>query len=187
MPKDSSKTTTKGAKKGGKTSAKAWSRGANGMYECPSCHRCYTSEYHLQRHQNDVHDKQRPFACPWTSSPCFKDFANRQNLATHIRAAHTRETPYSCALCRWACPDMTGVKNHLRRHHGRNARATDIVHDKSIGLRAQALATSVQAGVPVAPAAAPSEPEAGPSSLSVTPETTDDEPTSESEENFTAG
>ncbi|PIL37341.1 transcription factor [Ganoderma sinense ZZ0214-1] len=70
----------------------------------------------LTRHISSVHNKNKPFKCPWPR--CKRAFSQKASLATH-RNTHTRARPWVCGTCFMSFGDQSSCARHQREQHAR--------------------------------------------------------------------
>ncbi|KAM5535489.1 hypothetical protein V8D89_010826 [Ganoderma adspersum] len=68
----------------------------------------------LTRHILSVHDKDKPFKCPWPR--CKRAFSQKASLATH-KNTHTGAKPWVCGICETPFGDQSSCARHQREQH----------------------------------------------------------------------
>ncbi|XP_063289778.1 gastrula zinc finger protein XlCGF17.1-like [Pelobates fuscus] len=81
------------------------------MYTCSDCHKCFTGDSDLIKHQGIPIVKQ--FKC----SECGKYFASKYNLVVHSRT-HTGVKPFPCSECGKCYSFKSHLLTHQRSHTG---------------------------------------------------------------------
>ncbi|XP_032227739.2 zinc finger protein 420 isoform X2 [Nematostella vectensis] len=81
-------------------------------FKCEKCGKIFPRTCGLKRHDNRVHKRLKPHACPF----CNKAFAENRCLQVHIRT-HTGERPYQCEHCSHAFAQKQNLNKHIRCCH----------------------------------------------------------------------
>lgn len=82
------------------------------VFICDLCgHKC-SRKYHLGKHIQFKHTKERNFSCPM----CPYKFVTKSDLNKHFRK-HTGEKPYVCDLCDFRCAKKFYLKSHVQYKH----------------------------------------------------------------------
>nr|XP_033819104.1 zinc finger protein 574-like [Geotrypetes seraphini] len=89
-------------------------RSAAGLksFECPDCHKMFSTETSLHVHRR-IHTGERPYPCP----DCGKAFRQSTHLKDH-RRLHTGEKPFKCEICGKAFTIAMRLSEHRRIHTG---------------------------------------------------------------------
>ncbi|XP_049887018.1 zinc finger protein 33B-like isoform X1 [Pectinophora gossypiella] len=85
---------------------------------CGLCSKVFVSRGVLARHVRDVHQRQRPHACPI----CHKRFAQKEVLTRH-QLVHDAKRPHQCPQCPKSFTQRGALASHARLHRPAEARA----------------------------------------------------------------
>ena len=80
-------------------------------YKCGQCSYKAASEYMINRHRRNVHEKK--FKCGFCNYTCSAGGI----LACHVHVKHERLKLYNCSRCNYTFPDTRGLSEHFRRIH----------------------------------------------------------------------
>lgn len=90
-------------------------RSAHGKrFPCGICKSRFTRRYDLNKHQQIVHEKIRPFVC----DVCGSCFGQKHHLVRHKRALHMKAKDYACRMCPSRFSRDEHLHNHTRSIHG---------------------------------------------------------------------
>ncbi|XP_069114095.1 zinc finger and BTB domain-containing protein 24-like [Argopecten irradians] len=81
--------------------------------ECNICKRQYANQKCLLKHIEAVHNKIKPYVCPY----CGHSSARKAMMELHIRT-HTGEKPFKCDHCQYVTGDHNSLRRHKMRHSG---------------------------------------------------------------------
>ena len=82
-------------------------------FECDICHKSFMFKSALLRHQQQIHEGEKPFVC----KICTKQFYLPQHLEVHERR-HTGEKPFECSKCKKTFVQLSDLTRHQRTHTG---------------------------------------------------------------------
>lgn len=80
---------------------------------CDICNRTFSDSKCLRKHMQAVHNKLKPYICPF----CGHSSARKAMLQLHLRQ-HTGEKPFQCDLCEYRTGDHNSLRRHKMRHSG---------------------------------------------------------------------
>lgn len=82
-------------------------------FVCDVCHSCFGQKHHLIRHKRALHMKAKDFACRM----CPSRFSRDEHLHNHTRSIHGMWRPFLCSMCDVQCTDKRELKSHLESTH----------------------------------------------------------------------
>jgi uncharacterized Zn-finger protein len=78
------------------------------------CKICQTFQTNLNRHDQRIHQKIRPYACDY----CGKDFYSKPRVVQHMEIHQKyREKKFSCLTCNQKFLTEVNLKNHTKKRH----------------------------------------------------------------------
>ena len=96
------------------------SKHLNEKLKCKLCEKDFTSPGNLLNHEENVHEKIKPFNC----DKCQKSFRKGSVLKEHINRVHMKLKPYKCDICEKYFSTKTEVDDHKAKLHNTRKRCT---------------------------------------------------------------
>ena len=82
-------------------------------FECPKCHKKFSTKSNLTVHDKTVHLKLREHVCEL----CGRAFGENRTLQMHIRMRHDKIRSAPCFQCGKTCSSDTNLMRHVRTVH----------------------------------------------------------------------
>ena len=82
--------------------------------QCKICDKTFKSLYHLKRHEENVHQSIRNYAC----DKCKFVFKRREHLKDH-QTAHTSERRFKCEICGYSSSWKCDLVHHLKKPYNK--------------------------------------------------------------------
>lgn len=96
---------------------------ARARFQCDLCPKEFLTKGSLNKHNNRVHLKLKPFPCTF----CGRGFYNRDGLKVHISGFHLQERPYKCGACGAEFTMKCTLQSHWDSHHAVNRKLYECV------------------------------------------------------------
>ncbi|PNF41384.1 hypothetical protein B7P43_G14410 [Cryptotermes secundus] len=99
-------------------------------YECQQCDKCFSHDYLLEEHENQMHSTTHTYKCTF----CDHSSNSRSNMTRHL-ALHTEKRRFACNQCGAAFHALTTLKDHCNSVHSQQRHFSCDMCDKMFKLQ----------------------------------------------------